>query len=221
MTKTLVIMALSVGVAIVTYGIFQNQEQDPVALTIESPKPSAPTTTVIESSPSEERATVAQNEEVLAAKEVLQLLDHTDREFRELAMAEAERYMAEFDPERNVSLRWQPLRIDADDLLRGSFLDEGSMVEEFQISPFPFVSFKATQTRYSIDNFNNMARWYGVLDDGASGSIKIYYQMHEDGYTVFLIQMHMEDQDIAIMATDLRDVYVASEANPYGPIIAQ
>jgi len=152
-------------------------------------------------------------------KEILRSLDDADRGFRDSALAEVERYIQDFDADGNSVLRWQPVWIDEGDLVAGNHLDEGAVASEFRISPFPQLSFKATQTEYRVWEVNNQASWHGVLDDGDAGSIHVTVQSDEQGRPVFLFRLRTEQHDIAVAATNVYGAYIAMDANRDGPRI--
>lgn len=152
-------------------------------------------------------------------KEVVQSLDDADRDFREAAIAEAERFVLELDPDGTAISRWQPVRIRADDFLSGDFLDGESMANEFYISPFPDMSFEATMLDKSVDPVNSNAYWQGELDGGGSGSVTISTLMDDAGYPVFYVRMNVNRVHISIVPTKLHEAYVVLQASGYGPTV--
>ena len=137
----------------------------------------------------------------------------TDRDFRDRALAEADRFVTNnFGYDRGI-LRWEAIRIDADDLLVKDFANQDAIAKEFHISLFSDISFKATETKYSPQKANNMAVWKGVLDDGASGTIQMTIMKGTDR-TSLLIRIHGPAGDFFITETEVPHVYVAAQADP-------
>ncbi len=152
-------------------------------------------------------------------KEIIRSLSDADRDFRDLALAEVERYIRDFDADGDSVLRWESVWIDEGDLIAGSLLDAGAVATEFRISPFPQLSFKATQTEYRVWEVNNQASWHGVLDDGSAGSIHVTIQSDEQGRPLFLFRLRTAQHDIAVAPTNVYGVYIAMDANRHGPRI--
>lgn len=148
----------------------------------------------------------------LSEIELVRSLYDADRDFREAAIAEADRFvLANFGRDRGF-LRWESVWIEPNDLIVGDLSLQDAIAKEFQISIFSGVSYKATETAYHPLDVNNAASWRGVLDGGESGTVEMSIMKGDDEASL-IIRMRGPAGYFLIVQTEMPNVYVAAEAD--------
>ncbi len=146
-------------------------------------------------------------------REVVRSVYDVDRTSRDRAIAAAEATMALRQAEHPDGwIRWQPIMIDAHELTNDAYLDGHAVQKEFQISPFPDRSYKASMTDYRARRATASATWSGVLDDGESGTLKITIIGTPAG-SQLIFHFRTIHGHFNIYPTDVYGAYVASEPN--------
>lgn len=99
----------------------------------------------------------------------------------------------------------------------GRPLEEGSVPQSFTISPFPDQMFTVVETKYTIREKTASASWVGKIVGTDDGRIEmgIVGRVEQPG---FVIKIFDGPQTIAILPTDMPDVYVSLEGNPNAPL---
>lgn len=153
------------------------------------------------------------SEERVSQFELARSVYEADRDFREEAIAAVEKEMTQrLNTYPDGWIRWQPLWVDPYDITNGDYLNENAVAREFTVSPFPDRTYRATRTEYRPRARSASASWFGVLDDGESGSIEINIQATHKGPEL-RIRLRTPDGHFNIMPTETYGAYVAGEPN--------
>lgn len=147
-------------------------------------------------------------------KELVRSIYDYDLSYRQQAEAAAESMISYFDPKSY--LRWTPVRLEPNSILQGDYLREGAMPQVVRVSPFPDVTYTATQTEYTIREFIDSAKWKGAIVGTDSGRIEITIVGGSRNPTMS-IRIIDVPQSFGITPTDVPNTYVAIEANPNQP----
>lgn len=211
---TYVAIGLAAVLATVGYSlwpIIDHSQQIPVgALPVEAQQSDDPASVISISNESGPSRVETDGE---TPREVVRSVYDVDRSSRDSAIAAAEATMALRQAEHPDGwIRWQPIMIDAHELTNDAYLDEGAVQREFQISPFPDRSYKASMTDYRARRATASATWQGVLDDGESGTLKITIIGTPAG-SQLIFHFRTIHGHFNIYPTEVYGAYVASEPN--------
>ncbi len=153
------------------------------------------------------------NSDYAAAQQVIHDISKFDSSFQDRARAIVEEKMSRYPEE--TYLRWRPVQIDPDDVLREHYLEPDAMPASLWLSPFSDVNLFAkrreyTPLRYSKFDYANSAIWEGHIDGDENTSVRITVVGSEDG-PGFVIEISDPPRKYSVRPTDERDVYVAIE----------
>ena len=146
-------------------------------------------------------------------KELVRSIYDFGVEYRVRAVKSAEDSVQHYD--RNSYLRWEPISVDPDSVLAGSYLIDGAMPESIAITPFPDISIVADQTDYVVMEHIQSATWKGSIRGTPNGQVEISI-VGGVGNPGFVIRFLNYTNLISIHPTDdAGDVYIAIEGNPH------
>ena len=137
-----------------------------------------------------------------------------DKDLRNAAIAEVETtVVANFGINRGI-LRYEPVLIEAGDIIIGDLSQPDAFAKEFQLSFLGDVSFTATETKFRPLDINNQANWHGVLDDGDSGTVEMTIHAGDVGSPLLSIRVNAPPYYFLLFPLDtMPNVYVAAEAD--------
>ena len=122
--------------------------------------------------------------------------------------------MAIFAHDMSGVLRWEAVTLDPTDFVSGDILQSTSFAEEFLITPFSDVTFRAKKTKFMPHPYTSSATWEGELDDGTNGSIKLSLLRGREN-PITIIRIRAGTSSYVMVAIDVPDVYVSMEIDPY------
>ena len=116
--------------------------------------------------------------------------------------------------DRDSYSRYNAISIDPKLILLGNYMEHGAMPLSISLTPFQDISIVADQTDYRIIEESQGAIWIGSIRGTEVGQVELTIVGGIDN-PAFGIRILNFPNVISMYQTEVSDVYIAIEANPY------